>query len=157
MLIIGIDPGSRRIGYGLIEKTACKINLITAGILRIKAKNDPSALVETKNHFLALIKKYRPTVLAIEKLYFAKNQKTAMAVAESRGVIIFLAKESGLIVREFSPSVVKAGITGYGSADKKAVAKMVKIILNQPELQVIDDVSDALAAAILASQKVFSS
>jgi len=86
------------------------------------------------------------------KLFFMKNQKTAMSVAEARGAIMLSAAESGLSVKEFSPNEVKAGITGYGLADKKAVLKMVRLILNQPSLNLIDDASDALAIAIVASQ-----
>ena len=87
----------------------------------------------------------------MEKVYFSKNQKTAMSVAEARGVIILTGLEAGLKVKEFSPNEVKAGITGYGHADKQGVAKMVNLALETPRLKVIDDASDALAIAIFAA------
>jgi crossover junction endodeoxyribonuclease RuvC len=119
--------------------------------LEIISQKNPEATIEIKNQINQLIKKHRPSVLAIEKLYFSRNQKTAFAVAEARGVIILSAIEKGLEIREYSPNEVKAGITGYGFADKKATAKMVRFILKKPELKVLDDVSDALAIAIVAT------
>jgi len=153
MIILGIDPGTRRIGYGVIENGGRKEKFLDAGILKIKSGDDLGALQETKTQIGRLIKKHRPRILAIEKLYFMKNQKTAMAVAEARGAIILSAAEKGLDIREYSPNEIKAAITGYGLADKKAVLKMVKLILDEPSLKVIDDASDALAVAILASQR----
>jgi crossover junction endodeoxyribonuclease RuvC len=90
-------------------------------------------------------------VVAIEKLFFAKNQKTAIAVAQSRGVVLLATKEQGIRIKEYTPNEVKLGVTGYGFADKKAVLKMVRLILNKGDLKVIDDASDALALAIFAA------
>jgi len=153
MIILGIDPGSRRIGFGLIRKEKGLLEMIDAGILKIKSKNDLDAIVEIKNQLSRIISEYAPALMAIEKLYFVKNQKTALAVAQSRGVIIFVATEKGLPIKEFSPNEIKAGLTGYGLADKKAVAKMVKLILKKPDLKILDDATDALAVAIVASSK----
>jgi len=152
MIILGIDPGTRRVGYGLVKKTKRGLALIDAGILKIKSKEDFGALVEVKNQTKALIRKFRPRLVAIEKLYFVRNQKTGLGVAQARGVVILSVMEEGIKIKEFGPNEIKAGITGYGLADKKAVAKMVKLILGRPNLKVIDDASDALAAAILASR-----
>ena len=151
MITLGIDPGTRRIGYGVIEGEGNSLVFITAGILTIKSTDDASALHETKTEIGKLIKKYKPAVMGIEKLFFAKNQKTAMAVAQARGVILLAAQEVGLPIKEYSPNEVKLGITGYGFADKKAVLKMVCLILGKQGLKVIDDASDALALAIMAS------
>lgn len=151
MISLGIDPGTRRIGYGLVSCEGAETCFIAAGILEIKSKDDASALVETKRGMDALLKKYKPNVVAVEKLFFAKNQKTAMAVAQARGVILLAAKENKSPIREYTPNEVKLGITGYGSADKKAVLKMVQLILGEHDLAIIDDASDALALAILAS------
>lgn len=151
MIILGIDPGSKRVGYGLIKKTHGSLSLVKAGLLKITTKEYLKNLIEIKIQISQLIKKFKPEILAIEKLYFVKNQKTGLDVAQTRGVIILAALESGLKIKEFTPNEIKSGVTGYGLADKKAVAKMVKTILNQPALKVIDDVSDALAIAILAS------
>ena len=151
MISLGIDPGTRRIGYGIIQKNAGKLIFVAAGILDIKSSDDASALEETKNGIDKLIKKYKPDSMSIEKLYFAKNQKTAIAVAQARGVILLAAKEKGLLTKEYTPNEVKAGVTGYGFADKKAVLKMVRLILGKQDLAVIDDASDALALAIMAA------
>lgn len=152
MVILGIDPGTRRVGYGLIRVERNNVLLIDAGILPIKSSDNASALEELKNRLGELIEKHKPETLGIEKLYFSKNQKTALQVAEARGVIMLTAKEAGLKVKEFGPSEVKLQITGYGKADKKGVLKMVRLILKTPELDVIDDASDALALAIIASR-----
>jgi len=153
MIILGIDPGSRRIGFGLIKKEKGLLEMIGAGILKIKSNNDLDAVIETKTQLSKIISKYSPKFMAIEKLYFVKNQKTALAVAQSRGVIMLTASEKGLPIREFSPNEIKAGLTGYGLADKRAVAKMVKLILKKPDLKILDDATDALAVAIVASSK----
>ena len=153
MIILGIDPGTRRIGYGVVEYAHGMISFIDAGLLTIEAKNDPHALRETKEQVYKMLKKFKPSTLSIEKLYFMKNQKTALQVAQARGVIISAAMEQGLLIQEFGPNEIKLGITGYGHSDKKAVFKMVRLILNKPALDVIDDASDALAVAILACKR----
>lgn len=152
MIILGIDPGTTRIGCGVIKKTQGQIEFVYADILGIKGVGHV-ALEDTKRKLDALIDKYKPEVLAIEKLFFVRNQKTGMAVAEARGVMVLSAIEKGLRIREYSPNEVKKGTTGYGHADKKAVNKMVKLLLNVPDLKVIDDASDALAVAIVAANE----
>ena len=102
---------------------------------------------------MSLLKEFTPDIFAIEKLYFSNNQKTAFQVAQSRGVLIMCASEFGLPVYEYSPNEVKLGIAGYGMADKKAVAKMVRLALKINALHVVDDVTDALAIAIVAAGK----
>jgi len=149
MLVLGIDPGSKRIGFGFVEKTGGQLKFVTADLL-VRPKN----LLEIKNQITSLIEKYKPNLLAVEKLYFSKNQKTALDVAEARGVIILSALEKNLTIAEFTPNEIKSAVTGYGLADKKAVAKMVRLSLNEPELNVIDDVTDALAIAITATSQV---
>jgi crossover junction endodeoxyribonuclease RuvC len=154
MISLGIDPGSRRIGYGIVEKKKDNIvRFVAAGILKIKSTDDIGALAETKKGASALMKKYKPDILGIEKLFFAKNQKTAMAVAQARGVLLLAAYEAGVPVEEYTPNEIKLGVTGYGSADKTAVLKMVRLILGKHELKMIDDASDALAGAIMAANE----
>ncbi|MBU6500444.1 MAG: crossover junction endodeoxyribonuclease RuvC [Patescibacteria group bacterium] len=153
MIILGIDPGTRRIGYGLVEGTGNKTKFIEAGLLEVRSNEDVAALKETKEQIEKLIKRFRPEAMAIEKLFFMKNQKTAMKVAEARGVAILAAAENGLKILEYSPNEVKAGVTGYGLADKKAVSKMVSLILGESDLKIIDDASDALAIAIMGCYK----
>jgi crossover junction endodeoxyribonuclease RuvC len=151
MIALGIDPGTRRVGYGVILQERNEAIFVEAGIMPIKSKDDVGALEDLKRGLDKLIQKHEPDVLAIEKLYFAKNQKTALAVAQARGVILLAAREHGLRIREYSPNEVKMGVTGYGAADKKAVLKMVRLILKKPGLALIDDASDALALAIMAA------
>lgn len=153
---LGIDPGTRRVGYGLVRKDRGAITFVAAGILKIKSAEDAPALVETKKELDGLIKKHRPDILGIEKLFFAKNQKTAIAVAQARGVMLLAAREAGIPIREYTPNEVKLGITGYGLADKKAMLKMVRLTLGKPDLAVIDDASDALALAIMALNEIHS-
>jgi crossover junction endodeoxyribonuclease RuvC len=151
MISLGIDPGTRRIGYGVVEKNdRNEIRFVAAGILKITGTDDVMALAETKREIAAVIEKYHPDIVGIEKLYFAKNQKTALAVAQARGVLILAAYESGIPVREYAPNEIKLGITGYGFADKKAILKMVRLLLDKADLKIIDDASDALAGAIMA-------
>ena len=154
MTILGIDPGTRRIGYGIIQKDYAELCFVAAGILNIKSPDDIPALAEAKKEIDALIKKYKPDALAIEKLYFAKNQKTALAVAQARGVILLSACEHKLPIKEYAPNEVKLGVAGYGFADKKAILKMVKLILGKPNLKIIDDASDALAIALMGANDI---
>jgi crossover junction endodeoxyribonuclease RuvC len=155
MIAIGIDPGTRRVGFGVILQERHEAIFVEAGIVPIKSTDDVGALEETKKALDELIVKHKPDVVAVEKLFFAKNQKTALAVAQARGVILLAAKEHGVRIREYAPNEVKIGVTGYGGADKKAVLKMVRFILKKPELAVIDDASDALALAILAANEKY--
>ncbi|MBI5220465.1 MAG: crossover junction endodeoxyribonuclease RuvC [Candidatus Liptonbacteria bacterium] len=153
MIILGIDPGSRRMGYGVVEQSGPQPVFVAAGVLPVTARTEPEALQEIKTGLDALLRKYRPSAVALEKLFFVRNQKTGIAVAQARGIALLAAAQKGLPVYEFAPNEIKAGITGNGAADKRAVLKMVRIILNQPALVVIDDASDALASALLAAQK----
>ena len=151
MIALGIDPGTRRIGYGVVECNGPDVRFITAGILTIASTDDVPALEETKKGVDTLIRKHKPDVVAVERVFFAKNTKTAIAVAQARGVILLATKECGVRIKEYTPNEVKLGVAGYGLADKKAVLKMVRLILGKHDLTVIDDASDALALAILST------
>jgi len=151
MIALGIDPGTRRIGYGIVEKKKDNtLRFVAAGILKIESSDDTVALAEAKKGIAGIIKKYKPDIMGIEKLFFAKNQRTAMAVSQARGVLMLAAHETGLPIKEYTPNEIKLGVTGYGFADKKAVLKMVRLLLGKQDLKVIDDASDALAGAIMA-------
>ncbi|MDP2668868.1 MAG: crossover junction endodeoxyribonuclease RuvC [bacterium] len=156
MIVLGIDPGTHRMGYGVVRKEGGRQVFVDAGLVTIKTKNGFGALLDIKNELEKIIKKFKPRAVAIEKIYFSKNVKTAIAVAQARGVAILAALENGVEVREFGPNEVKGSITGYGLADKKAVLKMVKLTLNEPDLMVIDDASDALALAIICINRLGS-
>src|SRR3989344_6180881 len=149
MIILGIDPGTSRTGYGLIKQRGEKLQLIKSGLLKISEATDKNQrLVDIEKSFSALLKKERPNLAAIEKIYFAKNRKTAIDVAQCRGVLTFLILKHKIPLLEYNPSQIKACLTGYGLADKKSVAKMVSKILKTEKIEKIDDASDALAIAI---------
>ena len=153
MIAIGIDPGTRRVGYGVVScaTRGGAADFIDAGILAITATDDAGAFEEIRAGIDALIVKHRPDVVAVEKLFFSKNTKTALAVAQARGVIVLSIRARGVRMKEYTPNEVKLGVAGYGMADKKAVLKMVRLILKNPAIDVIDDASDALALAILST------
>lgn len=148
MIVLGIDPGTKRVGYGLVQKNGSRLACLEAGILSVSSSAPHLALREIKLGLSGLIKKYSPDMLAIERLFFSKNKKTALTVAEARGVILVSAAEFGLPIKEYAPNAVKLGVAGYGKADKKAVWKMVCLTL-QLRGNILDDASDALALAIL--------
>jgi crossover junction endodeoxyribonuclease RuvC len=147
MIILGIDPGTKRVGYGLIEKDGSKIKFLKAGILKIESPL-PFNLLEIEKELSNLIKKFNPEILVVEKIFFMQNQKTGIEVAQARGAILLSALKNKIKIIECAPNEVKSAVSGYGFANKKAVEKMVKLILNKPDLNVIDDAVDALAMAI---------
>jgi len=150
MIILGIDPGTRRVGYGVIKAEGGKMEMLSAGLLDIKKKGVSDALSEIKNGVDTLISEFRPTLAGIEKIRFAKNKKTATGVSEARGVIMLSFGEHGLPFFEFYPNEIKSAVCGWGLADKKMVKKMVCLTLKKPGLSLIDDATDALAIAIAA-------
>lgn len=151
MLILGLDPGSTRVGYGLIEKSKGGLKLLDCGLLKISSPDKNKRLLDAAQSFSRLIKKQKPKLIAVEKLFFMKNLKTALEVAQTRGVLTLMIVQHKIPLLEFSPSEIKIGITGYGRADKKAVAKMVAKILKTEKISEVDDVTDALATAITAA------
>ena len=152
MIVLGLDPGSTRIGYGIIEKNRGALSLIAYGTLECNRGVAPGQLVyDAATRTAAILKRYTPQIVGIEKLYFAKNTKTALEVAQTRGVLLLEVARLKIPTYEFSPSEVKRAVAQYGLADKKAVAKMVAHILNAPPLHGFDDASDALAIAITAT------
>ncbi len=148
MRVLGIDPGTTRMGYGLIEQEGGKFRCLAYGCL----ESGPGILPEERLSSLAadlrrVIAKYRPAGAVIEKLFFAKNARTALAVAEARGVALATLAESGVPVREILPKHVKSGVTGYGNAGKKQVQTMIQKLLGLKEPPRPDDAADALAIA----------
>jgi crossover junction endodeoxyribonuclease RuvC len=154
MVILGIDPGFSRIGYGAILKKGAELNHIASGLFGITKETQAERLITIEQEILKLINNLQPTRIGLEKLFFFRNQKTAIGVAEARGVILNTIKKTGVPFFEFTPLEIKIAVTGDGSASKEAVAKMVKLFLKLPDKKVIDDVSDALAIAITASRKI---
>lgn len=148
MKILGIDPGSHLIGYGLIEVKNGSYNCLDYGTLIIKEEKTDKRLLRIKLEIEKIIKKERPDKISIEKLFFYKNIKTAMNVSECRGVIILTAAQSKIDIEEFTPLQVKQMVSGYGKAKKINIQKMMKLILDLKEEPESDDAADALALAI---------
>lgn len=145
--MLGIDPGSSRIGYSVITDTP-HMTVKAAGSIEIKPGEAPEKLRELKRHLAHVIKKYRPNALSVETLFFSKNKKTALAVAEARGVILLTAAEYNLPVSEFSPTSIKKIIGGHGASDKRALARFAERLLNIKLPSSPDDISDAVAIAL---------
>ena len=154
MKILGIDPGSTRVGYGLINKEKNELKFLRAGLLKISAKNKNQRLLDLEKSFSQLLKKEKPDLVAVEKLYFVKNQKTALEVGQSRGVLVLTILKNNLPLLEIAPSEAKAMVSGDGRASKQAVAKMVGYFLKIDTAKQIDDITDALSLAIAASNLV---
>lgn len=150
MIILGIDPGTTRIGFGVISKKKNELSLVDYGVIEGKSKEELSkAIFENCKNLSKIIKKYKPDIAGIEKIFFSKNVKTGIAVAQNRGALILELVNAGVKVKELSPSEIKISVTGYGLADKRAVSKMAAMILGVKEgLKGYDDASDAVAIAI---------
>jgi crossover junction endodeoxyribonuclease RuvC len=147
--ILGIDPGYGRLGFGLIEKTGSELRAIDYGCLETLAdKTFSERLLEVAGCLKEIIKQAKPDLMAIEELFFFKNLKTAINVAQSRGAVLLLAAEVGLPIMELTPLQIKQSLSGYGRADKQQIQKMVQVILKLKEKPRPDDAADALAAAI---------
>ncbi len=149
MIILGIDPGTAITGYGLVEKLTNGLKVIDYNCIRTLPHLPTAERLKIIDQQLAkLIKKHKPHRIAVEDIFFFKNQKTAVKVSQARGVILARAAQDKLTVDEYTPLQIKQAVTSYGRADKSQVQKMVKILLNLNEIPKPDDAADALAAAI---------
>lgn len=149
MRVLGVDPGLTRCGIGVVERSGQKLRLVDLGVIRTPKESDLAArLLELDGELALWIKRAKPDVIAIERVFSQLNVKTAMATGQAAGVAILLAAKSGLPIALHTPSEVKAAVTGSGRADKKQVATMVKRILGLEEMPKPVDTTDALALAI---------
>lgn len=152
MIILGIDPGFEKMGCAVLNKTGNKDKLVFSACIVTSRKNShEKRLLIIGNKLKEIISKYKPDVVAVEKLFFTTNQKTAIKVAEARGVILYVAALKDISVTEFTPLEIKMAITGYGRADKEQVKKMVKTILKSEKMPRVDDEVDAIAVALAYS------
>ena len=155
MRIIGIDPGTGIVGFGVIDIIKTQPVLVDAGVIRTPVHEDDAVrLLTIYDEITEIIKDTKPTAMSVEKLFFARNVTTAMTVSQARGVLILCGKQAGLSIFEYTPLQIKQAITGYGSADKKQMQEMVRIILKLKEVPKPDDAADALAAAICQSMQM---
>ena len=149
MKVMGIDPGTGRVGYSVVEKLNGKEALLDCGCFETKINSDlPSRLLLIYKFLKELIAKHSPDQFACESLFFATNVKTAFDVGAARGVILLAAEEAGLPITQYTPLQVKSSLTGYGKADKQQVQFMVTKILHLKETPKPDDAADAAAIAL---------
>jgi len=155
MIILGIDPGTATTGYGVLESVGGNLKMIENGcILTDKVLEMPERLNILGKEIRVLVKKFRPDAMAIEELFYFKNKKTVISVGQARGVAVFVGKNEGVEMHEYTPLQVKQAVTGYGRADKKQVQSMVKNILKLKEVPKPDDAADALAVAICCASSI---
>src|SRR3982751_4617192 len=149
MRIIGIDPGTGILGFGVIESNGGKNQLVDAGVIRTPVKEDDAVRLQTIYEELSdIIADTKPTEMSVEKLFFAQNVTTAMTVAQARGVVLLAGMQAGLEIHEYTPLQIKQALTGYGRAEKKQMQEMVRVLLGLKEVPKPDDCADALAAAL---------
>lgn len=149
MRILGVDPGTGILGFGVIDVEGIKCRLVDAGVIRTPPHTPhDERLEEIFDGLTEIIAATKPDQFSIEKLFFTRNITTAMSVAEARGVSLLVARQAKLPIAEYTPPQIKQTLTGYGKADKKQVQEMVRIQLGLKEVPKPDDCADALAAAI---------
>lgn len=155
--ILGIDPGFGRVGWGVVEQAKGREwQHVANGCIETKAGTEfIDRLAAIHDQVGQLIKKYNPSRVAVEEIFYFKNAKTVIEVAQARGVIILTAVEAGLPVDEFTPLQVKQAMTGYGRAEKGQMQKIVAMILGLKEKIKSDDAADALAIAMTAGQSLW--
>jgi crossover junction endodeoxyribonuclease RuvC len=153
MRILGIDPGTGILGFGVIEVTKGKSQLVDAGVIRTPVHEDDAIRLQTIfDELTDIITATKPTEMSVEKLFFARNVTTAMTVAQARGVVLLCGMQAGLQIAEYTPLQIKMAVTGYGKADKKQIQEMVRVILGLKTVPKPDDCADAIAAALTHAQ-----
>lgn len=154
MRIIGIDPGTGILGFGVIDvDSRGKASLVDAGVIRTPVKQaDSDRLLTIYDELTQIIRDTNPTVMSVEKLFFAQNVTTAMSVSQARGVVLLMGRQHGMELHEYTPQQIKMALTGYGKADKKQMQEMVRMILGLKEIPKPDDCADAIATALCCAQ-----
>lgn len=154
MIILGIDPGIATVGWGVIKKSGATSTVVDYGHISTD-KNLPLSerLLEIHADITALLEKFQPEEAAVEELFFYNNQKTAIDVAQARGVVLLTLEQNRVTVAGYTPLEVKQALTNYGAADKRQVQEMVKILLNLKAIPKPDDAADALAIALCHSAR----
>lgn len=147
--ILGIDPGTGILGFGVIDVDKNGPVLVDAGVIRTPVKEDDAVrLMTIYDELSEIIAATKPSLMSVEKLFFSRNVTTAMTVSQARGVVLLCGMQAGMSIAEYTPMQIKQATTGYGNADKKQMQEMVRIILKLKEVPKPDDAADALAAAI---------
>ena len=155
MRILGIDPGTGILGFGVIDVVKGKFSLLDAGVITTPVKQADAVRLHTIfNELTSVIQDTSPQIMSVEKLFFAQNVTTAMTVAQARGVVLLCGKQAGLEIVEYTPLQIKQAMTGYGRADKKQMQEMVRVLLGLKQVPKPDDCADALAAALTHAHTV---
>lgn len=155
MIVLGIDPGTARLGYGVVERQGSRLTMLDYGCL--ETTNDrplEQRLLIIHEGIDDLIKTHHPEAVGVERLFFNKNVQTAMAVGQARGVVLLVAAQHGLPVLEYGPHEVKLAVTGYGKAPKDQVQRMVQMVLAMEQIPRPDDAADALAVAVCTAHAI---
>lgn len=154
-VVLGIDPGTAITGYGVVGETARgNFELLACGVIRTQAGEEMHLrLLEIFNDLKALIAEFRPTEMAVEKLFFGRNVTTAITVGQARGTVLLAGAQYGLDIAEYTPAEIKQAITGYGSADKQQIQEMVQRLLNLLHPPHPDDAADGVAIAVCHLQR----
>ncbi|HKX72495.1 MAG TPA: crossover junction endodeoxyribonuclease RuvC [Candidatus Saccharimonadales bacterium] len=148
MRILGIDPGTGIMGFGVID-SGTQPKLVDAGVIRTKVHQpEPERLLIIYDSLQEIVTANKPEAVSVEKLFFARNVTTAMSVSQARGVVLLVAQQHKLPIFEYTPMQIKQSLTGYGKADKKQMQEMVRILLKLKDVPKPDDCADALAAAL---------
>lgn len=156
MRILGIDPGLAIVGYSIIDMISDENILVSSGSVQTdKKKSDSARLFEIANDIDTIINEFKPDVASIEKLFYFKNQKTIIPVAEARGVILSVIEKYNIPIFEYTPIEVKQMITGYGRASKEEVAKMVEMLIKYKKLPKLDDTLDSIAIRLCCGRSKF--
>jgi crossover junction endodeoxyribonuclease RuvC len=146
--VLGIDPGTAALGYGIVERTGGRLREVDHGCLTTSPDLSlPERLLAIHTLVDELLELHEPDLMGVERLFFSRNVQTALGVGQARGVVLLAAAQHGTPVREATPSEVKSAIAGYGAADKAQVQRMVQLVLGMSELPRPDDAADALAIA----------
>ncbi|MGJ3240494.1 MAG: crossover junction endodeoxyribonuclease RuvC [Anaerolineae bacterium] len=150
MLVLGIDPGTATVGYGLVkEHQDGALQAIEYGVIRTSAKTPmPERLNIIYDTLTDIVAEFKPDRAAVEELFFAKNVTTAITVSQARGVILLALQRAHLPINEYKPNMIKQSVSGYGGADKPQVQEMVRMLLNLDTIPRPDDAADALAVCI---------
>ena len=157
MIVLGIDPGTAALGYGIVEAAAGTVREVDHGCLVTSPDSGlPDRLLAIHTLVTDLLALHEPAVVAVERLFFSRNVQTAMGVGQARGVVLLAAAQHGVPVREATPNEVKSAIAGYGAADKAQVQRMVQMVLGMAALPTPDDAADALAIAVWAANTATS-
>jgi crossover junction endodeoxyribonuclease RuvC len=155
VIVLGIDPGTARLGYGIVERQGSQLTMLEYGC--VETTNDrplEQRLLLIYEALTDLIETHRPEAMGVERLFFNKNVQTAMAVGQARGVVLLVGAQHGLPVFEYGPHEVKLAVTGYGRAPKDKVQRMVQLVLSMSQMPKPDDAADALAVAVCTAHAI---